>query len=417
MRRVLTQVAAASFCLAVAVLGACSDDNTTGNGSSSGTSGTGTSSGNPADALANAKPVAEQYAKNVYANYSEALTKAKALQTAIDAFLAAPSEGKLTDAKAAWIAAREPYGPTEVYRFYEGPIDNATDGPEGEINAWPLDENAIDYTRDDADAGIINRTADFATITKDIIRTQNANETDGETYITTGYHAIEFLLWGQDSTDTEDKQPGSRPFTDYTTKSNFERRKEYLKLVTEILIEDLQTVTDAWAPGQENYAKTFVADPKDAVTKMLMGIGSMANAELSGERMTTAYINKSQEDEHSCFSDNTKADLLGNFLGIQNVYLGKYGASTGPGLDSLVKAVDSALDTKMKADLTAAVTAINAIPAPFDYAVTRADDSAPERQAVLTAIKAIKTAADNVVVIGQKLGVTFDLEKPTDAIP
>src|SRR5690349_15836083 len=111
------------------LLGACSDE------ADSGTNGTTSSP------LANAAPVAEQYAKNVHANYVECLDKARALKTAIDAFVASPSAATQDAAKAAWIAARLPYGPTEVYRFYGGPIDDEATGPEGALNAWPLDEN------------------------------------------------------------------------------------------------------------------------------------------------------------------------------------------------------------------------------------------------------------------------------------
>ena len=47
------------------------------------------------------------------------------------------------------------YSPTEVFRFYGGPIDD-DNGPEGLLNAWPLDEVFIDYVLGNPDAGIIN---------------------------------------------------------------------------------------------------------------------------------------------------------------------------------------------------------------------------------------------------------------------
>ncbi|MBX3199013.1 MAG: iron-regulated protein [Labilithrix sp.] len=388
-----------------ALVGACSDDD-------------GGATGTKADPLAGAPEVAAQYAKNVHTNYAECLGKARALQAALDAFVAAPSAATQQAAKDAWVAARLPYGPSEVYRFYGGPIDDEETGPEGSINAWPLDENFIDYTRDDASAGIINRPDLFPELTKDVIRGEN--EKGGEKNISTGFHAIEFLLWGQDDEDPTPKTAGQRPHTDYLTTGgtaeNQERRGQYLKLVAEILVEDLEEVTAAWEPEKDNYAKTFVADPKDAVTKMLTGMGSMANAELSGERMTVAYKNRGQEDEHSCFSDTTNADILGNFVGIQNVYLGKYGSTSGPGLDVLVKAVDPELDAKMKSELDAALAAVTALQsAPFDFAIAAADGT-PERDNVLKAIQAIRATAPTIVTIGEKLGVEFKLEEPSEEL-
>lgn len=380
-------------------LAACGDDE----------AGTGTK----VDPLAGEAAVAQQYATNVYANYSDVLDKAKALQAAIDSFLAAPSADGLEAAKAAWKAARTPYGPSEVYRFYNGPIDNEDTGPEGEINSWPLDENFIDYTRDDENAGLVNKT-DVA-LTKEEIRQENTN--GGEKNISTGYHAIEFLLWGQDDIDPSLKTTGHRSFEDYTTAKNADRRSTYLKLVTEILVEDLQEVADAWAPNQDNYAKTFLAEAKGgAVTKILTGMGSLANAELSGERMTVAYKNRDQEDEHSCFSDTTNADLRGNFLGIQDVYLGRYGSNAGPGITTLVAAVDPALDEKMKSQLTTASAAFDAMQSvPFDYAISQPDGS-PERTNVLNAILAVKEIAKTVEAIGQTLGVEFKVEDPSEEL-
>jgi putative iron-regulated protein len=184
--------------------------------------------------------------------------------------------------------------------------------------------------------------------------------------------------------------------------------------VTNILVADLEELTNAWAPGQDNYAKKFTSDAKGAaVTKMLTGIGSLAKAELSGERMTVAYKSRDQEDEHSCFSDTTDADLLGDMVGIQNVYLGKYGTTDGPGVDDLVKVADPALDTQVKADLDAAVAALQALAAePFDFAIAQPDGT-PARDNVLKAIQAVKKCATDVEAIGTALGIEFKLEEPS----
>src|SRR5262245_13729776 len=97
--------------------------------------------------------VVSTYASIVYASYQDCMTKNLQLQSAIDAFVAAPSPSTLQNAKNAWLSSREVYGQTEAYRFYSGPIDNEVDGPEGLLNSWPLDEQAIDYVQSDANAG------------------------------------------------------------------------------------------------------------------------------------------------------------------------------------------------------------------------------------------------------------------------
>lgn len=351
--------------------------------------------------------VVDNYAAIVHASYSDSLGKARELKTAIDAFVAAPSPATLGAARTAWLAAREPYGQTEVYRFYDGPIDNPSDGPEGEINAWPLDEAYVDYVMDNANAGIINNPGMFPTLTKATIAEEN--EKGAEENISTGYHAIEFLLWGQDLSATG---PGARPHTDYLTTggtaANQARRGQYLKAVAELLVDDLEWVTNEWAPGGTNYGSALrAADDNEALRRMLQGMGSLSGAELSGERMATAFDNRDQEDEHSCFSDNTHRDLRGNAIAIENVYLGRYGTTDGPGIDELVRARDPALDTKMKTQLQASIAAIDAIPAPFDVSL---NDDASGRPKIRDAITALRAQTDTMVQVATLLGITINLE-------
>ncbi|HSV54368.1 MAG TPA: imelysin family protein, partial [Burkholderiaceae bacterium] len=155
-------------------------------------------------ATATVPAVAAHYASLVQANYEDTLAGARALHAAILDFTAKPSEEGLQRARQAWLQAREPYGQTEAFRFYAGPIDDKN-GPEGRINAWPMDEAYIDGVRAKPRAGIINNPK--VAITKKSLSA--LNERDGEENIATGWHAIEFLLWGQDFSETG---PGNRSF-------------------------------------------------------------------------------------------------------------------------------------------------------------------------------------------------------------
>ena len=189
--------------------------------------------------------VVEHYAKLVSATYGDALNQARAMQQDIEAFLSGPTAELLEKARDSWTAARIPYLQTEVFRFYEGPIDDE-DGPEGLLNAWPMDEAYIDYVEGDASSGVVNNATDYPEIDAKLV--ESLNEKDGEANISCGYHAIEFLLWGQDlSADG----PGARPHTDYTTGENAERRSEYLRAVTGFLVAKLEEVEAEWAPGKE----------------------------------------------------------------------------------------------------------------------------------------------------------------------
>ena len=196
-----------------------------------------------------------------------------------------PTPSSLEGAKRAWLRARDDYTPTEAFRFYGGPIDNEEDGPEGLLNAWPLDESYIDYVEGNAQSGIINNPPVFPVIDGALIK--SLNEEGGEENVSTDLHAIEFLLWGQDMNEIG---PGSRPLADYTTGANADRRGIYLAVASDLLLVHLQQMVDAWAPSVSgNYRAEFMAmDAAAALTNIITGIGELSRGELAGERMTVA---------------------------------------------------------------------------------------------------------------------------------
>ena len=352
------------------------------------------------------------YADIVFATYEDSYNTAVELKDKIDAFVADPTEETMQAAKDAWLAAREPYGQTEAFRFYGGPIDDE-DGPEGLINAWPLDEIYIDYVDGEPDSGIINDVDTYPTIDKDLII--SLNEVGAEENISTGFHAIEFLLWGQDQSSDG---AGARPYTDYVadgTAANPDRRALYLQTAAELLVEDLGTLKEAWDPAVENnYRAEFVSqDANEALQKILTGIGVLSKSELAGERIFTAYDNQDQEDEHSCFSDNTHRDIITNAQGIYNVYVGEYtrvdgSTVSGTSLADVIAAVNPELNQEMVALLDTSLEQVNAIHVPFDQAIVLSE----ERPQILEVVTALQDSGDKLVEVSSDLGLTINTALP-----
>ena len=362
-------------------------------------------SGGADDALK--RDVIRNYADGAHAMYARSLTSAEALDRAIDRFINDPSAARLDAAKRAWLLARDDYGPTEVYRFYDGPIDNEEDGVEGLVNAWPLDEAYIDYVVGSPNAGIINNPADFPSIDADLI--VSLNEEGGEENVSTGWHAIEFLLWGQ---DTSEDGPGVRPLEDYTTNANARRRAVYLATASDVLVSHLRDMVDAWAPsGSGNYRERFLAlAPDDALVRIITGMGELSRGELAGERMTVAYEERSQEDEHSCFSDNTTADIIANARGIQLVFTGDYGSVSGPGVMDLIAAEDEELAKQLENEIRRSVSLAEAISAPLDQHLREGvSDASPGRQAILRTIVSLEDQTDTIVSAAEALGITISV--------
>ncbi len=353
--------------------------------------------------------VVANYADIVHAGYQDSYETALALQAALQAFVANPTAETQQAAKDAWLAAREPYGQTEVFRFYGGPIDDE-DGPEGLINAWPLDESYVDYVEGAPESGIINNVAEYPEITPELLL--SLNQTGAEENVSIGYHAIEFLLWGQDlSADGS----GDRAFTDYTTAPNADRRGQYLLAAADLLVGHLGELAAAWAPDDAgNFRAAFLAGPADAaLQQILTGMGVLSKSELAGERMFVAYDNQNQEDEHSCFSDNTHRDIILNAQGISNVWNGAYtrvdgSVVSGASLAQLVALVGPELGSTVQALAETALASTGRIHVPFDQAIVAADF----RPAVLESVNALQDQGDAFAQVAGALGLQINTDLP-----
>ncbi|GAB4258591.1 MAG: imelysin family protein [Pararhodobacter sp.] len=330
-----------------------------------------------------AAEVLRSYADIAEAAYGDSLTAARHLEQAVAALIAAPSPEALLAARAAWIAARVPYQQTEVFRFGNPIVDDW----EGRVNAWPLDEGLIDYVdgayggpTDENQLATLNVIAtpvftlsgteiDATDITPALLQ-DTLHEADGiEANVATGYHAIEFLLWGQDL-NGHGPGAGARPWTDYAegdacTGGNCARRAAYLAAATALLVSDLDWIAAQWADGGAARA-ALLANERAGLAAMLTGMGSLSYGEQAGERMRLGLLLNDPEEEHDCFSDNTHNSHYYDGLGIQNVYRGEYvridgTLVSGPSLADLVAAVDPALDTEMRARLAETMLALGRI--------------------------------------------------------
>jgi putative iron-regulated protein len=363
--------------------------------------------GGPSTSEDEKKEVLKNYANIVAASYEDSYQAVLALQSAVNSFTQSPTSAGFENLKNLWKAARVPYGQTEGYRFYGGPIDDE-DGPEGQINAWPMDENWIDYVEGNPDAGIINNPDSYPIIDEATLR--SANEDGSETNIATGYHAIEFLVWGQ---DLYDESAGKRPYTDFVTgaggtAANQERRATYLKVVTDLLADDLLSMYNEWKEGgayRDFFVNQLASD--SALTYIIRGIGSLSKGELAGERMTVALTNQDQEDEHSCFSDNTHIDIQMNFLSVDNVYKGYYQRTdgttiSGPSLADIIGEVDEAKNQAVIDQLSDARTKVFAIPAPFDQQIIGDPGGL-----VTDAINSLRLVSDKIADAAFSIGINI----------
>jgi putative iron-regulated protein len=308
------------------------------------------------------------YSNIAEAKYKDALILAKEMHSSIEKFMNNTNESNFIAVKDSWLKARTIYQQTEVFRFGNPLVDDW----EGKVNAWPLDEGLIDYVdntnyypseNDFSNFNVIankklkveGELIDASVINPKLLSNKLHEIGGNEANVATGYHAIEFLLWGQDLNGNESGS-GNRPYTDFDleacTNDNCDRRREYLVAASQLLIEDLQYIQSVWSP--EGQARLdLLNDQNNGLKRILIGMGSLSYGELAGERMKLGLMLHDPEEEHDCFSDNTHNSHYYNVVGINNVFLGKYKSLdgkvvSGPSISSLLSEVDNGLNKKTK---------------------------------------------------------------------
>lgn len=314
------------------------------------------------------------YADLAAAIYGDSAAKARDLQGAVGAFLAHPSADTLAAARTAWKAARVPYLQSEGFRFANSVIDDW----EPKVNAWPLDEGLLDYVApaygtasDQNPLYTLNVIAsrklrvgakmiDAGTIDSALLR--KLQEAEGvQTNVSTGFHAIEFLLWGQNLKGLSGGA-GERPASDYDvahcTHGNCDRRAAYLKAASDLLVADLDEMTADWRAGGKARAELLAKGNDGGLAEILTGLGSLTFGEMTGERMKLGLMLHDSEEQQDCFSNNTHNSHYYDEIGIGGIWRGSYGATTGPSLRDYAQSVDPAAASRLDDALAAAQAAI-----------------------------------------------------------
>ncbi|MFT5032905.1 MAG: putative iron-regulated protein [Bermanella sp.] len=294
------------------------------------------------------RAVLAAYREQAYRVYDDAYQAARLLYRDIDVLVQQPSNESLLAARKSWRAARVPYSQTEALRFGHWFVDEW----EAKVNSWPIDEGFIDYVDDAYQASATNVWARANIVGSDSIVVAGRDVplnyivfkqlqmlesvADVEAVVVTGYHALEFLLWGQDRHGTE-RGAGERPWADFSIEhctngplpaesdKPCRKRGEFLKTVAILLMRQLQEMREHWGPGAGTPGDRLVRGDADAgLNRVLFGLAAMSTEELAGERMQVALLTHAPEEEQDCFSDDTHNSLWYNAKSIENFYYARY---------------------------------------------------------------------------------------------
>jgi putative iron-regulated protein len=328
----------------------------------------------------------ENYRELVSSLYKQCVVTVDHLNQKIEFFIQHVNEDNFYELRQQWINSKQCYSMAEATRFSGTYIDEI----DTLINAWPIDELYIDYTLTKPKSGIIGN--EQINITQSNLF--KLNEQQGETNISIGYHAIEFLLWGQ---DFNADGPGERLWTDYSERTDAKRRKTYLITIGALLQSHMNDLLFEWESNPNQLQN---------IDQIISGLGTFIKAELVGERMQVALDTFDQEDEQSCFSDQTNNDIISNIKGVLSVLTGHLNLKNQshfvkePGLIDLFRQKDYDLSEKLLIDINQALDLMKQLTLPFDQAILPTNPS--QRKIIEDVANLMSLVAKNLRILQYK---------------
>ncbi len=351
----------------------------------------------PADLAEAKRLVVETFPQLAQANLADALTQAITLRKDLRSFASTPAVPSHLNAKLAWLNARMP--------FQQSTALGIAGDPTAALNAWPLEPAFLDYAEGKPGSGIVGDPDTYPELSPEVIAALNG--AGGEGRVATGYHAIEFLLWGEDASP---ESAGTRTHVDYdaTLTPHAGRRGLYLIACGDLLVRQLTRLHGDWVPGRADNARAeFAALPEaEALASILGHLAALAGDELAGQ-LRNALATESQRAEESQFSDTTHIDLLHRTAGIANLVAGAYvdiGGEVkvlGVGLAALADAISPEHGQRLRDATNAALQAAATVEAPFDGEIR--DDNPAGRARVLALAEALTALAGEIEALADAL--------------
>lgn len=321
----------------------------------------------------------------VYTQMSEALSRAQELDSIITSLLHHPNPGALEEAQAAWIKAYSAYVKVSFFstvpRFEKPQFREQNDTYariEERIDSWPIEPGYIDYLPLYPLSGIVNDLT--LKINEEDVSAQHGFS--DMRFASLGFHPIEFLLFGengkrsakdfipqensievvsadtavkedetddlnQTEADIDNKEIHDHVHVEIDGPQNHNRRRDYLRLLSALVVKNLQKLTDRWEPAHGYYAKQW-RQPQSSqqlasLTLVYQAlVDSIQNTLL--EKHFAVLLNQKQVDDlRSPFSNQDVNNMHDLLVGIESLF------NMESGFISAIKEQDAESADKMTA--------------------------------------------------------------------
>ena len=295
-----------------------------------------------------------------YTRLSQASQSAQVMDNKLASFMYHPNPMSQEEITQSWRQAYDDFLYTLIFAYL--PIQDPPDWHTQRIaysdlliqlDSWPIEGGYIDYIPGYPFSGIVNDLA--LNIDEKSIRSQHGF-TD-PTNASLGYHAIEFMLWGQEGArsahdffpqentapvpvnDTDESSHGYDEQGLYVNKTiartpqNHNRRRQYTKLLSVILQKDLHRIQRRWEPSNGYYSQLLLQSRAENTLQASLVAGQRF---ISEELLQKRFHLISSE-----FSDSSQQDILALLTGLESWYLPKEQDQQEASLGFLMQQADS----------------------------------------------------------------------------
>jgi putative iron-regulated protein len=299
---------------------------------------------------ASAKEIALDYVGQIGADLNQAGIEIEKLQSSIHTLIDDTSDESLNSSKQAWLNTHSTYELTTLHRYFATQLLDEQNSLalmqlQYQINHWPIIPGYIDYVDGYPDSGIVHDIN--VNLDSDSLREQHGSFDVSE--VSLGFHVIEFLLWGYDIDSV------ARPAADFYAvlelspeemvqgysleQLSNNRRRLFLTVVVDTLVEDFQTLQSLWlteTPSIRQHIESISAT--ELVVILADSMSAMLTEELLLRSLYPMLNGDFVESIQSPYSRSTQNAVSSQLSGLERLLLERQ-TENGTSLDLVFSAI------------------------------------------------------------------------------
>jgi hypothetical protein len=297
------------------------------------------------------KQLVVEYVAQVDSDFTDLRAELASLQKNIESLLESPSPSTLANGRESWESAHQSYHQSNLHLYFTSLISTESQSDQlyqmaYQMDHWPILAGYVDSVGGYEAGGIVHDVN--VELSPESLKQQHG--LFDVTEATLGFHVIEFLLWGESDVNTaprgfEDFAPVNQ-LTNIQRESGMEisqignnRRRELLRLISEILLEDFSSSFAIWVDASTSFLKTTVdRSPAALLNLLLESSTAMLTEELLIRSLYPLLNGEYESGLQSPYSQTSEITVAAQLQSVERLLL-ETPTSNGVTLDKLLSSM------------------------------------------------------------------------------